>query len=66
MQDMANTLTERMQGLSPEQLAVVEEFIEQLRSSKEDLALSRAAAQQSEPVFSAIWDNPEDDVYDAL
>jgi hypothetical protein len=29
-------------------------------------ALTRAAAATSEPAFAAIWNNPEDDVYDAL
>jgi hypothetical protein len=65
MQDVAN-LTERIQELTAEQLAAVEEFIEQLRSSQEHRALSCISVLQSEPVFAAIWNNPEDDVYDAL
>jgi hypothetical protein len=29
-------------------------------------ALTRRAAEASAPAFAAVWDNPEDDVYDAL
>jgi hypothetical protein len=55
-----------MQALTPEQVTAVEEFIEQLQSSQEQELLRHASALQSEPVFAAIWSNPEDDVYDDL
>jgi hypothetical protein len=66
MQRIAESLTEKMQSLTSEQLAEVEEFVESLQGWEESRALSRAAATLSEPAFAAVWSNPEDDVYDAL
>jgi len=34
--------------------------------SERERELTRAAAAASEPVFTKIWSNPEDDIYDAL
>ena len=31
-----------------------------------DRALARAAAQLSEPSLAKVWDNPEDEIYNAL
>jgi hypothetical protein len=33
---------------------------------EQERALSRAAAVASAPAFAEVWNNPEDDVYDAL
>lgn len=33
---------------------------------KQDLSLVRATATASAPAFAAVWNNPEDDAYDAL
>jgi hypothetical protein len=33
---------------------------------EQERALTRAAAVASVPAFAAVWNNPEDDVYDAL
>jgi hypothetical protein len=41
----------------------------QLRNApnpEQERALIRGAAEVSAPAFAAIWENPEDDVYDAL
>ena len=58
-------LSEKMTGLSEEQLARVEYFIEDLRL-RDDRSLVRASTSLSERSFEKIWNNPEDDVYDAL
>jgi hypothetical protein len=66
MNRFASNLAEKLDALSPEQIAAVEDFVEFLRARGQDRALTRAAAAVSAPVFDSIWNNPEDDVYDAL
>jgi PHD/YefM family antitoxin component YafN of YafNO toxin-antitoxin module len=36
------------------------------QNNKSLRALVRAGAEVSAPAFAAVWNNPEDDVYDAL
>ena len=60
------TLMERIQALPPERIAEVEDFVAFITAREQDRALVRSAAAVSEPAFAAIWDNPEDDAYDAL
>lgn len=57
----ANRLVEKIQSLTPDQVSEVEEFVESLQSARQ-LA---GHASLSEPVFESIWNNPEDDIYDA-
>jgi hypothetical protein len=64
MNRFASNLAEKLEALSPEQIAAVEDFVEFLRARGQDRALTRAAA--SAPAFEPIWSNSEDDVYDAL
>ena len=66
MQRIAESLAEKMQTLTSEQLAEVEGFVESLQGWEQNRALSRAASELSEPAFATIWNNPEDDVYDDL
>ncbi len=66
MNRFASNLAEKLEALSPEQIAAVEDFVEFLRSRGQDRALTRAAAAATAPAFESIWNNPEDDVYDAL
>ena len=61
-----NTLSEKIQTLSPEQINEVEDFVEFLRFRGQERELSRTSAAVSAPAFAAVWENPEDDVYDAL
>jgi hypothetical protein len=60
------TLMERIQALPPERIAEVETFVDFLTVREQERALVRNAAAASAPAFAAIWDNPEDSVYDAL
>ncbi len=62
----ADTLIEKLQTLPPERLAEVEDFVDFLRLREQQHALTRAAADASAPAFAAVWNNPEDDAYDAL
>jgi hypothetical protein len=66
MKGNAGSLAEKLEALSPEQIAEVEEFVESVRLRSQERPLTRAAAAASAPAFEAIWNNPEDDVYDAL
>lgn len=59
----AQTLIERIRALPAERLNEVEDF---LRLRDQQRILTRDAAAGSAAVFAAVWNNPEDDVYDAL
>lgn len=61
-----NTLSEKIQTLSAEQIAEVADFVEFLHFRAQDREISRAAAKVSVPSLEVIWNNPEDDAYDAL
>jgi Protein of unknown function (DUF2281) len=60
------SLLEKIQALPPERIEEVEDFVEFLRGREQDRALTRAAGAVSAPAFAAVWDNPEDEAYDAL
>jgi len=44
----------------------VEDFVAFITVREHDRALTRAAATARAPTFAAIWNNPEDDAYDAI
>jgi hypothetical protein len=66
MNRLASNLAAKLETLSPEQIVAVEDFVEFLHARGQDRALTGAAAAASAPAFEPIWDNPEDDAYDAL
>ena len=59
-------LIEKLNGLPVDRLAEVEDFADFIRQRDQDRAVVRAAAAASAPAFATVWENPEDDVYDAL
>ena len=59
-------LLEKIQKLPPEQVLLVEDFIDSLDQQNTDRSLTFAAAKLSEPVLLKIWDNPDDAEYDKL
>ena len=59
-------LMDKIRMLPPERIAEIEDFVEFIRYREQERGLAHAAAVTSEPAFAAIWDNPEDDAYDAL
>ncbi|MEH2281238.1 MAG: toxin-antitoxin system, antitoxin component, Xre family protein [Nostoc sp.] len=59
-------LLEKIQKLPPEQVLLVEDFIDSLDMPNTDHSLTFAAAKLSEPVLLKIWDNPDDAEYDKL
>lgn len=62
----AQTLLEKIQALPPERLSEVEDFVDFIRLREQERTLTRAASAASAPAFAAIWNNPDDDAYDAL
>ena len=66
MNGNVENLAEKIQTLSPEQMAEVEDFVDFLRLRSRDRALVRASGELSTPSLAEVWSNPEDDVYDAL
>jgi hypothetical protein len=59
-------LIEKLNTLPADRLHEVEDFVDFLRLRDQDRALVRAADAASAPAFAAVWNNPEDDVYDAV
>jgi hypothetical protein len=59
-------LFEKIQALPAERIAEIEDFVEFIADSERERALVRAASAVSVPAFAAIWNNPDDDAYDAI
>ena len=59
-------LLKKIQKLPPENVLLVEDFIDSLDQQNTDRSLTFAAAKLSEPVLLKIWDNPDDAEYDTL
>lgn len=66
-------LIQKIQSLPPERVAEVDDFVEFLRmrvqqdqAHAQDRSLARMATQASECSFASVWDNAEDEAYDAL
>lgn len=66
-------LIQKIQSLPPERVIEVDDFVEFLRlrvlqdqAQAQDRALARMTAQGSEASFARVWDNAEDEAYDAL
>ena len=56
----------KLQLLSAERIAEVEDFIDFLNCKDQERQLTHAASATAEPSFKQIWDNPEDAAYDHL
>ena len=65
MQD-AEALLRKIQALPAERIAEIEDFVAFIAAREQERSLPRAAAAASLPAFAAIWENPDDDAYDAL
>jgi hypothetical protein len=59
-------LIEKLNTLPADRLHEVEDFVDFLRLRDQDRALVRAAGAVSARAFAAVWENPEDDAYDAI
>jgi hypothetical protein len=56
----------KIRQLVPEQIVLVENFIDSLYQQDTESSLTLAAAKLSEPSLQKIWDNPDDAEYDKL
>ena len=59
-------LIDKIQALPAERIAEIEDFVDFIAARTQDRTLAHAAAAASMPAFAKIWENPDDDVYDAL
>jgi hypothetical protein len=59
-------LVAKIQALPADRIAEVEDFVEFIRLRERERSLVRDAAASSAPTFAVIWNNAEDDAYDAL
>ncbi|KYC42782.1 toxin-antitoxin system, antitoxin component, Xre family protein [Scytonema hofmannii PCC 7110] len=59
-------LLEKIRQLVPEQIVLVENFIDSLYQQNTEFSLTLAAAKLSEPTLEKIWGNPDDAEYDQL
>lgn len=66
MQPQLQHMLEKLEHLSPERLAEVEDFIDFLQQRDKDKGLRQDYAHASEAAFAKVWDNDEDAIYDQL
>lgn len=66
MQSQLEYMLEKLEHLSPERLAEVEDFIDFLNHRDQDKRLRQDLTQASEDSFSKIWNNDDDAIYDTL
>jgi len=66
MQPNVQLLLEKLQRFSPRRLAEVADFIDFLQQRDQDSNLRQNYTSASETVFSQLWDNDDDAIYDTL
>ena len=66
MQPQIEQILEKLEHLSPDRLAEVEDFIDFLHQRDQDKRLRQDYARASETAFNKVWDNDDDAVYDSL
>ncbi len=66
MQPQVQHMLEKLEHLSPERLAEIEDFIDFLNQRDQDKRLRQDYAQASEDAFGKVWDNDDDAIYDNL
>lgn len=66
MPQQVQHVLEKLETLSPDRLAEVEDFIDFLQQRDQDKRLRRDFAQASEVAFNKVWDNDDDAIYDKL
>jgi hypothetical protein len=64
--DREQALMAKIRDLSDGRVEEVEDFVDFIRGRDEQRELVQAAAVLTEPSLAAVWDNPEDDVYNDL
>ena len=59
-------LLEKIWALPIERIAEIEDFVDFIAARELERVFIRVAGAASAPSFGAVWNNPEDNVYDAL
>jgi len=62
----SKALIEKINALPQDRVGEVEDFVDFLRQREFDRSLVRASLSASAHAFRAVWDNPDDDVYNAI
>ena len=65
-QSHVQQLVHKLQLLTPERIAEVEDFIDFLNQRDQTRQLTQVASATAEPSFNQVWDNAEDADYDNL
>ena len=65
-QSVPETLIRKIGALSRARVAEVEDFVDFIGQRESEVVLRTAARDASAPAFARVWNNPEDDMYDAL
>jgi hypothetical protein len=60
------SLIEKIKALPTERLDEIEDFVDFIAARAQGRALTRAVTRASAPAFAKVWNNPDDDAYDAL
>jgi hypothetical protein len=60
------SLIDKIKALPAERIEEIEDFVDFIATRAQNRALTRAAAAASASAFAKIWNNPDDDAYDAL
>ena len=66
MSNSPQSLIKKIEALPAERIVEVENFVDFIAAREQVHALTRAAASVSAPAFAAVWNNPDDDAYDAI
>ena len=66
MQPQIKHMLKKLEHLSPDRLAEVEDFIDFLQQRDQDKHLRQDYAHASETAFTKVWDNDDDAIYDKL
>ncbi|HET9194946.1 MAG TPA: DUF2281 domain-containing protein [Vicinamibacterales bacterium] len=62
----SGALIDKIQQLSPDRAAEVEDFVDFLTARDSERKVTHAAERLSEASFRAVWDNADDAEYDRL
>jgi hypothetical protein len=60
------SLLDKISALPSQRIVEIEDFVDFIIEREQDRSLTRNAAETSAPAFARVWNNPEDDAYDAL
>lgn len=66
MSTVEGGLIDKISGLTPRQIAMVEDFVDFLCDRQDDRVSLCAAWELTAPSFVKIWDNDDDAEYDKL